>query len=220
MRYIRFRNAEPESPLCYAALARWFQLSGDSRFALESLEKGRDKMQNEEHDPFYLATMISLLIEQGEFDRADECFQKLAQTAHRLRILAGEGQILQEVRGEYAEAIQAYDRALHDWPGPARLADPQSQGKLPGSAAGPGRSRPRARASQGHRELDGRKGAPAAALCAGLPDDPELLQELVDFYQKIDRPREATAWSEHIARLRSQPSSGETQPAATPLAKP
>ena len=51
----------------------------------------------------------------------------------------------------------------------------------------------------------------------GNLNDPEQLPEVVDFYQKIDRPREAAAWSDHIARLRPQPadkapSSADAQP--------
>lgn len=219
LRYIRFRNAEPESPLCYAALARWFQLSGDSRFALESLEKNLDKMQNEEHDAFFLATMISLLIEQGEFERADEYFKNWPEPHRGYEYWLAQGQVLQEVRGEFAEAIQAYDLALRDWPGPAdwrtrnRKANCLAQLR---DQAGAAREREQAKvienlmAEKVHRRL---------RFVLGFLDRPDLLQEVVDFYQKIARPREATAWSEHIARLRSQTPTGPKLPASPPAPK-
>jgi tetratricopeptide (TPR) repeat protein len=218
-RYIRFRNAEPESPLCYAALARWFQLSGDSRFALESLEQGRDKMQNEEHDAFYLATMISLLIEQGEFDRAEECFKNWPEPHTGYEYWLAQGQVLQEVRSQYAEAVHAYDLALRDWPGPAdwrtrnRKANCLAQLR---DQTGAAREREQAKTIENlmtekvHRRL---------RFVLGFLDRPELLQELVDFYQKIAGPREATAWSEHIARVRSKAASGPKAPASAPAPK-
>jgi tetratricopeptide (TPR) repeat protein len=218
-RYIRFRNAEPESPLCYAALARWFQLSGDSRFALESLEKGRGKMQNEERDPFYLATMIGLLIEQGDFDRADACLRNWPEPHRGYEYWLAQGQVLQEVRGQYAEAIQAYDLALRDWPGPAdwrtrnRKANCLAQLR---DQAGAAREREQAKVIE---NLMAEKVHQRLRFVLGFLDRPDLLQEVVDFYQKIARPREAAAWSEHLARLRSQAPAGPKPPASPPPPK-
>ena len=53
--------------------------------------KSRPNCQHAEQHPFYLATLISILIELGEFDRADQCFQQVARAASRLRILGGAG---------------------------------------------------------------------------------------------------------------------------------
>ena len=39
----------------------------------------------------------------------------------------------------------------------------------------------------------------------GYLNDAKRVPEVVDFYQKIGRPREAAAWSDHLGRLQSQP---------------
>jgi tetratricopeptide (TPR) repeat protein len=215
-RFIRFRNAEADAPLSYAALARWFQTSGDSRFAFELLEKSRDKMRNEERDPLYLATMISLLIERGDFARADQCFQLWPEPHAGYEYWLAKGQVLQEIRGQYTEAIQAYDLALRDWPGPvdwrtrnrkanclARLRDQE------------GAAREREQAQVIEKLMDDKIHQRLRYVLSFL-DQPAQLQELVEFYQKIGRPREATAWLEHIARVRSRSSS--RRPPAAPAA--
>jgi tetratricopeptide (TPR) repeat protein len=205
-RLIRFRKEEPESPLSYAALARWFQFEGDARVALESLDRDAAAIPGAEQDPFYLATLVGILIELGQFDRADQCFRKWPEPHEGYEYWLAQGQVLQEVRGEYAEAIRAYDRALGQWPGHvdwrtinrkanclARLRD------QPGAT----RERLRAKTLEGmvdekvHRRL---------RETLGHLDDPKQVRQVADFYRKINRPREAGAWADHIARLEARES--------------
>lgn len=210
LRFIRFRNEEPESPLCYAALARWFQNEGDARYALESLDQAQTKIQDAEQDPFYLATLISILIEMGELDRADQCLQRWPEPHTGYEYWLAEGQVLQEVRSQYAEACRAYDRALGEWPGSvdwrtrnrkanclARLRD----------QAGAAREREQAKVIE---QLMEEKVHQRLRYALGFLNEPKRAQELVDFYQKIGRPREAAAWSEHIAWLQAR-TAGEPQ---------
>jgi tetratricopeptide (TPR) repeat protein len=205
MRLVRFRQAEPASPLCLAALARWCQLEGDARTGLEFLDKYRPEVQDPEQDPFYMAASISILIELGELERADRCFQKWPGPREGYEFWVTQGKVLEEARGQYAEASRAYDRALAEWPGQidwrtrnrkanclARLRD----------QAGAARQREQAKAIENlmdekiHRSLRQSLGS------LGVP---EQAKKMVDFYQKINRPREAAAWSDHVARLQSQP---------------
>ena len=202
-RFIRFRDAEPDSPLGYAALARWFHIQRDTPFALEFLDRSAEKIPNAQEDPFYLATLTSILIDLGKFDRAEECFRKWPEPRAGYEYWLTEGRLLHRARGQYAEAVRAYDRALSVWPGQvdwrtrnrkanclARLKD----------VAGAAREHEKAKMLENlmdevnHREL--------RRALAHL-DDPKELSKLVDFYKKIDRPREAAAWSDHIAWLQS-----------------
>jgi tetratricopeptide (TPR) repeat protein len=206
-RLLGFRNAEPESPLGYAALARWFQAENDARAALDTLDKDAAKVPDAESDPFYLATLISILIELGEFDRADRCFERWPEPHSGYEYWLTRGRVLQEIRGEYAEAVRAYDLALAEWPGQvdwrtrnrkanclARLRD----------QAGAARERERSKVLE---QLMDEKVHQELRYAMGFLDDPKQLQKVVDFYRKIDRPREAAAWSEHIARIQAPPAS-------------
>jgi tetratricopeptide (TPR) repeat protein len=206
LRLVRFRNAEPESPLTHAALARWCHLEGDARMGLEFLDQGADKLQSPEQDPFYSATLIGILIELGELERADRCFRQWPGPREGYEYWLAQGQVLEVVRGQYAEASRAYDRALSEWPGAidwrtrhrkanclARLRD----------QAGATRQREQAKVIENLME---EKIHQALREALGSLNDPEQGRKLVDFYQKIGRPREAAAWSEHVARLQSRAS--------------
>ncbi len=203
-RLLGFRNAEPESPLGYAALARWFQQENDARAALETLDNdAAAKVPNAESDPYYLAVLIGILIELGEFDRADRCFQRWPEPHSGYEYWIAKGRVLQEVRGEYAEAIQAYDLALAEWPG---QVDWRTRNRKASCMArlrdhdGAARERERAKTIEHamdekvHRQL---------RYALGFLNDPEQIQKVVEFYRKIDRPKEAAAWLEHIARIQT-----------------
>jgi tetratricopeptide (TPR) repeat protein len=212
-RFIRFRNEEPESALCHAALARWYQNEGDARLALESLDQAQAKIQGAEQDPFYLATLISILIEMGELDRADRCFQQWPEPHTGYEYWLAEGQVLQEVRGQYAEACRAYDLALGEWPG---TVDWRTRNRKANCLARmrdqAGAARERAAAKVMEQLMD-EKIHQRLRYALGFLNDPKCARELVDFYQKIGRPREAAAWSEHIARLQTQSASEPQSPA-------
>jgi hypothetical protein len=214
MRFIRFRNAEPESPLGYAALARWFQLQSEAKYGLETLEDAKAKAKNVDQDPFYLASLIGILIELGELDSADECFRKWPEPGTGYEYWLARGQILQEVRNEYAEAVKAYDLALRDWPGPVdwrtRNRKANCLARLQDREAAT-RERDLAKRIE---DLMAEKVHKRLRFALGFLRDPEKLKELADFYQQIGRPREAACWSEETARLRV-----EAKPSASPGAE-
>jgi tetratricopeptide (TPR) repeat protein len=182
-------------------LARWFQLEGDSRFALTTLDQAKANIPDPEQDPYFTGTLTSLLIELGELERADQCFQRWPEPRSGYEYWLTEGQVLQEVRGEYAQACAAYDRALSEWPGPidwrtrnrkanclARLRD----------QAGAARERERAKVLENLME---EKLHQRLRRALGFLEDPMQVQMVVDFYRQIDRPREAAAWEEQVARV-------------------
>ncbi len=98
LRLVRFIDGEPESPVCRAALARLFQREGNARAALEILEKDAAEVRGAEEDPFYLATLIGILIELGDLDRADRCFQAWPEPRTGYEYWLTQGKVLQEIR--------------------------------------------------------------------------------------------------------------------------
>jgi tetratricopeptide (TPR) repeat protein len=205
MRLVRFRKAEPASPLCLAALARWCQVEGDARTGFEFLEKHGHEVENPEQDPFYMATLIGILIELGEVERADRCFEKWPPPREGYQFWVTEGKVLEEARGQYAEANRAYERALAVWPG---QIDWRTRNRMANCLARlrdqPGAARQREQAKIIENLMD-EKVHRSLRQALGSLNVPEQAQKLADFYQKINRPREAAAWSEHVARLKSRP---------------
>lgn len=201
-RFIEFRNAEPESPLGHAALARWFQTEGDPTSALELLDGAAATLSKEAQEhPYFLATLVDVLIDLGEFERADECFRRWSAPASGGDYWLLCGRVMQEVRGEPAEAVKAYDQAQSEWPGTVdwhtmnRKASCLTQ---MGDRDGAARERERAKAMEGLMDA---KVLKRIQFVLGSPTQPELVQEVVDFYRKIGRPREASCWSEYVNAL-------------------
>ena len=200
-RYMRFRETEPQEPLGRAALARWTQRRGQPREALSLLDVGDEQIDNEFEDPFLLSTLIDLLIELGEYERADQRFQAWPGSREGFDYWRLRAVILEEVHGDFESALKAYDEALRIWPGPAEW-------RLMHRKAG-------CLARAGQREVASAMRVQADVVEALMEDDvhqrlrfllgsldnPDKLKEVVAFYRKLGRTREATAWSREVARL-------------------
>lgn len=204
-RFIRFRNAEPDRPIGYAALARTFQMQGDLTFAMKILDEGKAAITADQDHPFFLATIVSVAVALGDFQRADQAFRRWPeQHANGYEYWMTRATVLHEVRGEYASAIQAFDQALAGWPGVVdwrlqnRKADCLARLRRPREAA---EVRARAKnmenqmAAEIHRKL-------RDAL--GHLDNAERVSEMTEFYERIGRQREARAWESVAVWLRSQ----------------
>jgi len=203
-RFISFRDSEPDSPLGYVCLARWFQLEGAPEFALERLQEGKGRMKDEEHDPFYLFTLISLLVDMGDNEKADEMFALWPEDQQSgYEYLITRARILHEVRGEFAEAIKAYDEALElwggtfDWLSHNRKANCLLEmGDTVGAAAA------RKRADQIEKQVERNETARIRELMAYV-DDPNAVMEISGYYKRIGRETEAKCWADHAVALLS-----------------
>ena len=201
-RLVGFRGADPDSAPANAAMARWFQSKGDLRFALELLDGALVARPEEAgKDPFFLGTLVDVLIDLGEMDRAGEVFAGWPEGDRSRAHWLATGRVEQEVRDRPAEAAAAYEEALKVWPGPIdwrsmhRAATCQAR-------AGNGERAAELRARAG--ELEGLMDEKAhAGLRKALVrlDNREELRQLVDFYRKIERPVEAEAWGAFIESL-------------------
>ena len=205
-RLLGFRGADPDASAANAAMARWFQSKGDLRFALELLDGALAARPEEAaSDPFFLGTLVDVLIDLGEMDRAGEVFAGWPEGDRSRSYWLATGRVEQEVRDQPAEGAAAYEEALSSWPGPIDWRTMHRAATC------------HARAGNGERaaELRSRAGALEGMMDekvhAGLRkalvrlDNRDLLRELVDFYDKIERPEEAEAWGAFIESLPDGP---------------
>jgi tetratricopeptide (TPR) repeat protein len=203
-RYLLFREAEPDSPIPYAALARWYSTHRDFKTAREMLAEAEARVPAEKRDhPFYLAVSIVLHIELGEFDHATAAFERWPEPHRGFEYWRCRGLVLDEVLGQDEEAIAAYDQALQVWPGPTEWA---LRNRKANCLTRLGKT---AEAEQVRADAAHVVSLMSAALherltkSLGHPDDPQQLMIVAKFYRDLGRTREAASWLQHIARLRS-----------------
>jgi len=201
IRYMRFRETEPSEPLGRAALARWTLRQGQPGEALGLLDVGDEEIDNELTSPFFVATLVELLIDLGQYEEANQRFEAWPGPHEGFDYWRLKAVVLEDVHGEYKSALQAYDKALEIWPGPAewrlmhRKAGCLARAGLREEAAA---TRREAEVVEKLMEDDVHQ---RLRFVLGFLDNPDNLKEVVAFYRKLDRPREATAWSLEIARL-------------------
>ena len=206
-RFIRFRDAEPDGSFGHAALARWFEQEGDPKFALQVLEKGAELAPSTARDPMFLSTMINVLIATGDIDRAEKVMQSWPEPHAGYEYWLSLGQVRQEVDGDAAGAIDAYDQALVAWPGPVdwrtlnRKAACLTQLRRSDEAAA---LREQIKVVE---ELTNDKLHQSLRQALGSLEDPDKLQPVIDFYRRLKRPLEATGWEEYAAFLKTRAAS-------------
>lgn len=200
-RLINFRNSEPDEPLAYAALARWFIAEGDPKFALEVLAQASEKVDNAREDSFFLAALIECLIDLGEFERAGACFEQWPEPGSGYEFWKWQAIILDEVHGRYSEALEPYDRALSIWPGmvdwPTRFRKANCLARC-GDHRGAEAERAKAKVME---ELMTEETARRIFRAIGYLRNPTELELAAEFYDKLNRPREAACWRREIERL-------------------
>jgi tetratricopeptide (TPR) repeat protein len=201
-RFLRFRESEPEAPLNHAALAQWCQQEGDPSFALRLLDAAAAELDNATHDPFFLATYLATLLDLGEHERAAAYFKKWPDSDRGHLYWKSHAAILDEVEEKPELASQAYERALEIWPGPIdwRLRHRRAAclARI-GEAGLAAEERERATAVQKLMNIDTHERFRNAL---GSIQELEKL-EIVDFYRKLGRNREADCWLEQIQRMRT-----------------
>lgn len=199
IRYLRFRETEPDEPLGRAALARWTLNTGKPSEALSLLDVGDDKFDNALQDPFFVATLVELLIDLGEYERADQRFRAWPGLQEGFDYWRLKALILEEVHNEFESALEAYDMALQTWPGPAEW---RLMHRKAGCLA---RSGQREQADQMRVQADVVEKLMEDDVhqrlrhVLGFLDNADDLREVVAFYRKLGRAREATAWSQEVA---------------------
>lgn len=202
-----FRETEPESPVALAAVAKWFYVEGDPKFALQLLTEAEPNLRAPYSEPFYVATLVSILIDLGELERAEAAFRRWPEPHAGYEFLKWQAIILDEVRQEFGQALDIYGRALAAWPG---TADWRLQYRKAQCLARLGRSqeadalRNSARSIEKLMDRDYQSGLRQALVQL---TDAAQLEKIRTFYQELSCPKEVHAWSEVLRVLAQRPAS-------------
>jgi tetratricopeptide (TPR) repeat protein len=189
----QFAAAEPDSPIAAAALSRLFLRRGMRAKAQEFLESAQS-IEVAFDDPYYVASWIALLIDMGEFERAEELFRRWPGEQSGYEYWKWEGIICDEVRHDDRGAVAAFDKAGNIWPGELdwqllyRNAHCLVRMKADHEAE---KARARALSIERMMELDVQ--IPVRQAMRHL-DDAAQVAVVVDFYRKLGRIREAHYW--------------------------
>jgi len=211
-RLVVFLKDEPDRAVNYAAWAWWLHDDGNPKLALDVLEQGMQKLKQPQQNAFFVSVMLTVLFDLGRFDEMGRWMDLWPEPHSGFPYLRWKAVYLDEVEGEYAEALTQYERAIVIWPGPAdwriqsQMANCLSRmGRLDRAAA------VRSRAKQIEELMDVEVHAHLRKVLGDL-DNAERLEEIVEFYRKIDRPREADAWQAHVDALRNSSAQGSQRP--------
>lgn len=201
-RLVAFRAVDPASPPANAAMARWFQAKGDLQFALELLDGVlAERPEEARRDPFFVGTLVDVLVDLGEMERAGAEFDAWPEGDRSRGYWLARGRVAQEVRDDPAVGAEAFDEALGMWPGPIDWRSMHRAATCRARAGDRDRAAElRSRAGELETLMDEKVHARLRRALVTL-DNRESLGDLVDFYRKIDRPREAEAWSRFIDGL-------------------
>jgi len=199
VRYLRFRETEPDEPLGRAVLARWTRRAGKPAEALDLLNLDDGNLDEELRDPFFVATLVDSLIDLGEYEQAEARFRDWPDPAEGFDYWRLKGVILEEVHHQYAAALEAYDLALAIWPGPT---DWGLLHRKAGCLAKAGRREEavqvRAQAEK-VTQLMSDEVHKRLRYVLGFLENPEYLREVAEFYRSLGRTREADAWTREAA---------------------
>ncbi|MDP6444195.1 MAG: hypothetical protein QGG36_30705 [Pirellulaceae bacterium] len=204
-RFYLFRHSEPEEALSYGMLARWFHYQGAPDDALAVINDGLKRAKNPHREPLFLATLIAVLIDLGELDRAEKVFAQWPQPHEGYEYWATRADVLDNVAKDYAGAALAYDKVLQtDWPGPA---DWRTRSLFANCLFRTGVKEDAERAKQLRKEVDkitsilrDETHSELEAKMGNLTE-PDSLESIAEFYEKIGCRREATAWRELLKSL-------------------
>ncbi len=194
-RFLLFRESEPDSAIGHAALARWFNLEGQPKYGLEMLQFGEPSLAaSERDDPFLLATYLSSYFDLGRYEELEAMFARWPEPHEGYEYWRWKGIIEDDLRENYAAAIEAYDRALSGWPGPA---DWRTMTRKANCLTRLGRveeaERTRTEAQRVENMMKDEVHERLRAALAQLNDQQALLQ-IAEFYRDLGRPREAASW--------------------------
>ena len=188
-----FIDADPQWPRGYAILARWYLRKRDHASAATLLEQS-EKLPGAAQDSMSIAVRVALNVELGKLDQIQEISSNWPEPKEGYDYWKTAGLVADEFRRNDQSACQAYEKALlttpgrSDWRTMHRLSQCQKRlGETEKSVATQQKSREISAlmAPQLHRRL--------RQNLIKL-HDPKTVAEMVDFYEKLGRKREAAAW--------------------------
>jgi tetratricopeptide (TPR) repeat protein len=195
LRFTDFRNSELDRPIGHALAARWCDVGGDPKTSYDLLVEAEKYLSDKQLvDPFFLATKISTLLNLGMFQEAEACLAVWPEPREGYEFWKWTAVVLDEVRGDHAAAVEAYDRMLGIWPGPA---DWRTRFRKAACLAAMGKheqaEQERAQATSIAQLMDNQR-QQAIREALGNLDDSRSLLLVAEFYRDLGRPREAASW--------------------------
>ncbi|MBM4005332.1 MAG: tetratricopeptide repeat protein [Planctomycetes bacterium] len=200
LRYHAFVRSEPQSALGKVCYARWLYRNRQIDEAIDSLNTNAKEVNFPSNDPFYLWTLIELLSLRGELDEAKVAFEKWPNDYRQsFEYWSSYATILDDVEQNYEDAIPAYYQALSYWPGPI---DWSLRSKLAACLARAGQTekaeQERVRVNELEMLLTDDNFRRQREILARMDDSLFGMEEIVEFYKSIERPKEAASWEEAL----------------------
>ena len=201
-RLATFQRSEPDSLLTRAINASHLIQLRDRESALPLLEEFQSLPAAKSSD-FFLFVWVDLLLELGRLPEAQAWFESYTGRREGYFFDRVSGRMEQIVYRRDREAIEAFDRALAVWPGPADWSllhfRAQSLGRL-GKRVEADEARSRAKVIESKMEIEVHK--VLRRILVRL-DDPNVLRTMANFYRDLGRNWEADQWSRLAAELPS-----------------
>jgi len=201
LRLMTFLVDEPDRAVNYAAWAWWLHDDGNPQLAMEVLDEGIEKLEHPEHNEFFVSVMVAILFDLGRFDDMSRWMELWPAPHTGYTYWRWQAVYLDEVQSKFAEALPLYQKAVVTWPGPAEW---RVQNQMANCLSRMGQQdqarqvRIRAKQIEDLMEVDVHTGL---REILGDLNNANNLQQIVDFYRKIDRLREADAWQAHVDAL-------------------
>jgi len=145
-------------------------------------------------DPFYLATVIRVRINSGDFEAAQAAFDHWPESDRGFDYFKSSGLVSEEVRGDDQVASLAFMAALEIWPG---HCDASLQHRRSNCLMRLGRSDEAAECRSAASRIDSLMELDLHTRLRQLLADltsRETLAEMAEFYQRLGRHREANEW--------------------------
>lgn len=198
-----FHEYEPTEPDTAAALAQWHLRNESRETALLVLEAVPDRAQAR-RSRFFHATYIEALIEVGQTQRATEEFSQWTGPKEGYQYYRIAGVHTQESLGQPANAVPLLQKAAEAWPGPSdwlllnRLARCLA---LSGQKTASQKIQAEAKRIEGMTDLTFHQSVRQAF---SQLDDPDGLEQVVQFYDSFQRTWEAGEWRAIIEDLKKR----------------
>ena len=194
-RYEMFIAAEPDSPLGYACLAQWFHQNGLISKGQEAIKRA-EQISGGSENPFVIATQVAISFELGEFNEAQEQFRHWPVDDKGFEYWKTKGLIDDQILRDNEQARDAYTHVLStefgksEWMTHHRLAQILMRMNLRDEAA-----IMRNRSKELELQMEPNVHQPLREALA-QPESIETQERMAQFYERIGRHRESSAWRE------------------------
>jgi len=187
----RFRDEQMNWPQAHAAFAAWCHLEGAHELACEALD---ESIETARDDPFYLATVVQVRINSGNFEAAQAAFEHWPESDRGFDYWKSKGLVSEEVRGDDRGAADAFAHAVNIWPG---HCDASLQHRRSNCLMRLGRKGEAAECREAASRVDSLMELDLHTrlrrLLVNLMSR-KTLAEMAEFYRHLGRQREADEW--------------------------